>query len=178
MSYASDLPPESRTTAVETGYRAGRPSTRAAMPLWSPLQLLGLIVGIGFAVLGAVALAQTGFNTAHLDLPHQLVWSFPHSPLLGAIELAFGALMVVGSVVPGGARTLLGLLGGVALVFGIVVLATSLPNRLNDWLAVSHRNGWLYVITGAVVLAAAIFSPIVFTESRERRVVRSTTEEY
>jgi hypothetical protein len=86
--------------------------------------------------------------------------------------------MVVGSVVPGGARTLLGLLGGIALVFGIVVLATSMPNRLNDWLAVSHRSGWLYVISGAVVLAAAIFSPVVFTVRRERQVVRSTPDEY
>ena len=126
---------------------------------WSLAQIVGLIVGIGYTALGIAAVVDTGFNTDHLDTPHHMVWGFAHSPLLGAIEIGFGVLMILASLVPGGARVLLAFLGAVAVVFGIVVLAESIPNRLNDWLAVTHRNGWLYLITGAVVMLVALFAP-------------------
>ena len=81
------------------------------MPRWSPLQIIGLIVGIGAGVLGVAAVASTGFDTAHIYTPQHVVGSFPHSPLLGVIEIGFGLLMVIGAVVPGGVRTLVALLG-------------------------------------------------------------------
>jgi hypothetical protein len=154
------------------------PAVRTVMPTWSPAQIVGLVVGIGSAVLGAAALSQTGFDTGHIYTPHQLVWSFPHSPLLGVLEIGFGALVVLGSVIPGGSRAVLGFLGTISLAFGIVVVVQSLPNRLNLWLAVSHRNGWLYVIAGAVLLVSAVFSPIFFGGATRDRVVRRTTAEY
>jgi hypothetical protein len=40
------------------------------------------------------------------------------------------------------------------------VLIQTVPNTLNDWLAVTDRNGWLFLIAGGVVLLAAIFSPV------------------
>jgi Domain of unknown function (DUF4383) len=126
---------------------------------WSPAQIVGLIVGIGYTALGIIAVVDTGFDTDHLDTPQHVVWHLAHSPLLGAIEIAFGVLMILASLVPGGARVLLSFLGAIALIFGIVVLAESVPNRLNDWLAVTHRNGWLYLISGVVVLLSALFSP-------------------
>ena len=143
-----------------------------AMPPWSPLQLVGLVVGIGFGVLGIAAIARTGFDTSHIYTPHDVVWKFPHSPLLAAIEIGFGLLMVLGSVVPAGARAFLGLLGAIELAFGIVVLTESGPNRLNDWLAVTHRSGWLFLITGAVVLVASIVAPVLGGVRRERRIVQ------
>jgi hypothetical protein len=163
------------TSDVDDGYVAEGRTVRATMPRWSPLQIVGLIVGIGAAVLGIAGIASTGFDTAHIYTPQHVVGSFPHSPLLGVIEIGFGLLMVIGSVVPGGVRTLLGLLGAAALAFGLVVLIEAEPNRLNDWLAVTHRNGWLYVIAGAVVLLAAIFAPVFAGTARQRRVVHRTT---
>jgi hypothetical protein len=142
--------------------------SRSRTSAWSPAQIIGLIVGIGFIVLGAAALVKTGFNTSHIDQPHDVVWHFAHSPLLGAIEVAYGVLLVIASVIPGAARGLMAFLGAIAVAFGLVVLIESVPNQLNDWLAVSHRNGWLYVIAGGVVLLAAIFSP-VFGGSLRRR---------
>jgi hypothetical protein len=133
---------------------------RSHTPTWSPAQIIGLIVGIGFIVLGVASLAKTGFDTSHLDQPHDVVWHFAHSPLLGAIETAYGVLLVLASVVPGASRTLMALLGAIGVAFGLVVLIVTEPNKLNDWLAVTNRNGWLYLIAGGVVLLAAIFSPV------------------
>jgi uncharacterized membrane protein len=145
---------------------------RSHTPTWSPAQIIGLIVGIGFIVLGVAALAKTGFDTSHVDRPHDVVWHFAHSPLLGAIEVAYGALLVIASVVPGAARTLMAFLGAVGVAFGLVVLIQSVPNTLNDWLAVTHRNGWLFLIAGGVVLLAAIFSPVFGGSVRREHTTR------
>jgi hypothetical protein len=138
---------------------------------WSPAQIIGLIAGIGMTVLGIAAVARTGFHTDHIYSPHALVWHLPHSPLLGVIEIGFGVLLILASVVPGAARGLMGLLGAIALAFGIVVLVnTSSDNlNLNHTLAVTHRSGWFFVIVGAVVLLAALFSPVFIPRARRRR---------
>src|SRR5262249_13156319 len=101
---------------------------RSHTPTWSPAQIIGLIVGIGFIVLGVAALAKTGFDPSHVDQPHDVVWHFAHSPLLGAIEVAYGALLVIASVVPGASRTLMALLGAIGVAFGLVVLIVTEPN--------------------------------------------------
>jgi hypothetical protein len=147
-------------------------TTDMSTATWSPAQIIGLIAGIGFVALGIAGLARTGFNTAHIYTPHDMVWRLPHSPLLGAIEVGFGALLIIGSLVPGGARPFLGFLGAIALAFGLVVLIEQEPNRLNHWLAVTHRSGWLFGIVGLVVLLGALFAP-VFGSTTHRRVVRS-----
>src|SRR3954447_5658833 len=130
-------------------------STYAEGPAWSPAQIIGLIIGIGFVVLGVVAVNKTGFNTDHIYTPHDDVWRFPHSPLLAVCEIGFGVLVILASVVPGGARFALAFLGAVALVFGIIVLANGWQDNLNHWLAATHRTGWLFTIVGAVLILAA-----------------------
>jgi hypothetical protein len=159
-----------RTVLADDRHRVveGKTST-AVMPAWSPAQFVGLIAGIGFVVLGIAAVARTGFDTAHIYTPQALVWHFPHSPLLGVIEIGFGALLVISSVVPGTMRTLMTLLGAISLAFGLVVLFEEAPNRLNGWLGVTHRSGWLFTIVGVVVVLAALLSP-VFGGGVRRRV--------
>jgi hypothetical protein len=163
---------EDAPASVATEYRARDRRVDVAIPPWSPLQFIGLIAGIGFGVLGIAAVARTGFDTAHIYTPHDVVWKLPHSPLLAVIEIGFGLLLVLGSVVPAGSRGFLGLLGAIALAFGIVVLTESIPNRLNDWLAVTHRNGWLFAITGGVVLLASMVAPVFGGVRHQRRVVQ------
>jgi hypothetical protein len=141
-------------------------TVQTVVPTWSPAQIVGIIVGIGYMVLGFTVLARTGFNTAHIYTPQDTVWGLPHSPLFGLIEIGFGALLLLASVVPGASRTFMAILGAISLAFGIVVLSISPPNRLNHWLGVTHRSGWACAIAGAVVLLAALFSP-VFSMSRQ-----------
>ncbi len=138
---------------------------------WSPAQIVGLIIGIGFTVLGIAAIVRTGFDTAHIYTPHVVVWHLPHSPLFAAIEIAFGVLVILASVVPGGARTPMALLGAIALAFGIVVLVDAGNGNLNHWLAATRRTGWLFVVTGAVLVLAALFSPVFALGSRRDRAV-------
>ncbi len=172
MSRRTDVVTET-SRPTQSDYQVAEGRTREAVtPLWSPLQIVGLIVGIGMGVLGIAAVARTGFDTAHIYTPHDLVWKFPHSPLLGVIEIGFGLVMVLASVVPGGLRALLALLGAISLAFGIVVLIEQTPNRLNDWLAVAHRNGLLFAVSGAVVLLASLWSPVFGGTKREREVAR------
>lgn len=149
----------------------------ASAVAWSPAQIVGAIVGIGFLVLGIVAMTRTGFDTSHLDTPHKLVWSLPHSPLLALSEIVFGALMIVASVVPGGIRTLMALLGVISLVFGILCLVGPTPSSMTRWFAVSqYRSGWFFTIVGAVVVLATIVSPVFLSgTTRTRRVRRVGT---
>lgn len=140
---------------------------------WSPAQIIAVIVGIGFVVLGIAALARTGFNVDDLMNPQKEVLGFRHSPLLGSIEIVFGALLILAGVVPGGARSLMAFLGIVAAVFGALVLVDVAPNRLHRWLGVGEPYGWMVLIVGVVLLAAAFFSPDVAVgrRTRESRVV-------
>jgi hypothetical protein len=164
---------------TSTGVPASEPPARDAVTdrrtivtdahPWSPLQIVGLVIGIGYVVLGIAALVRTGFDTSNIYRPHDVVWKLPHSPLLAVIEIGFGVLVILGSVVPPGLRSLLGLLGAGALAFGIVVVIETVPNRLNDWLAVTHRSGWLFVISGGVLLVAAIVSPVFYMGGERRR---------
>jgi hypothetical protein len=150
-----------------------RPVVKSVGTAWSPAQIIGLIVGIGFTVLGIAAVASTGFDTNHIYTPHNMVWHLPHSPLLAVCEIAFGVLMILASVVPGGLRSLMALLGAISLVFGIVILTNAATNNLRDHFAVTHRSGWLFTIVGAVVLLAALLSPEFTAGTRrhyERRV--------
>jgi hypothetical protein len=135
---------------------------------WSPAQLLALGIGLFFALLGGVALARTGFNLNDVHDPHRVVgWGdWHHTPLLGAIELGFGVLMLLAAAVPGAGRAIMGFLSAVAVGFGIFIVADGMPARLHAWLGVHHANGWLYVVTGAIGLVGAMFSPVVWRRSR------------
>jgi hypothetical protein len=126
-------------------------------------------IGLFFALLGGIALARTGLDLNDVHDPHRVVgWGdWHHTPLLALTELGFGVLMLVAAVVPGGWRTLLGLLSAMAIGFGIFVVADAMPGRLHTWLGAHHANGWLYVTTGAIGLVATMFSPVLW---RRRRV--------
>ena len=157
---------------VADGYEVERGErNRSMLAQWSPAQLVGLICGIGITVLGFVALARTGFNTDNIYSPHALAWRLPHSPLMALIEVGFGVLLILASVVPGGMRSFIALLGAIALSFGIVVVSMTPPDRLNHWLGVEDKNGWFYIVVGGVLLLAGLLSPVVTTRTH-KHVVR------
>ncbi len=161
--------PSQRT---DTAYEAvdDRPAMAAVSPPFSPAQLIALIAGIGFVVLGIAAVAQTGFNTDHIYTPQAKVWGLSHSPLLGLCEIGFGVLMLIAAVVPGGLRELMGLLGAIALAFGLVIFVDAAHDDLNGWLGVTQRNGWFFTIVGAVTLLAALASPVFLPTTRRQHV--------
>lgn len=153
-----------RTTHVEPAETIVRPR------IWSTAQLVALLIGAGFIVLGAVALNGTGFSTSHLYEPFERVWTLGHTPLLAIIEVSFGIAMVIAALRPMAGRALMMLLSIGAIGSGVVILADVWPRRVHHWFGASHRNGWLYVIAGGIGVVAAIFAPTI-ARSR-RRIVR------
>jgi hypothetical protein len=139
---------------------------------WSPAQVVAVVIGAAFVILGIAALARTGIPTDHLDRPQEEIIGFRHSPLLGMIEIGFGALLIVAGVVPGAVRSLMALLGVVAAGFGVILLVDVAPDRLHRWLGVGDPYGWMVLIVGVVLLAAAFFSPdVARNRHRRQRVV-------
>ncbi|HYV59122.1 MAG TPA: hypothetical protein VFA62_03550 [Acidimicrobiia bacterium] len=136
--------------------------------MWSTAQLVALLIGAAFIVLGAVALNRTGFSTSHLYEPFERVWNLGHTPLLAVIELGFGIAMVIAALRPMAGRALMMLLSIGAIGSGVVILIDAWPGRVHHWFGASHRNGWLYVIAGGIGVAAALFAP---TFTRDRRTI-------
>jgi hypothetical protein len=152
---------------IEHHEDAGLSERRVIWAPWSPAQLVALVIGVFYLILGAVTLAKTGLNGDGFTTTHVSALGFGHTPLLGVIDLAFGLLLVMAGAVPGAGRGTMAFIGTLALGFGVVVLAAS--GSLYDSLGVNDANGWLYIITGVVTLVAAIAAPIIF--GSERRTV-------
>jgi hypothetical protein len=147
--------------AVENDRVAAR-RTAVERPPWSPAQLIALVIGIIFTVVGGVALAKTGVHTTgdgmalvHTDTP---LWN--HTAWLAIGEIVFGLMMIGAGVVPGGARGLMTFLGILALAFGIAVLVA--PNDLRT----EDAAGWGFIAAGGISLIAAAISPVFFTGDR------------
>jgi hypothetical protein len=132
---------------------------------WSPAQIVALVLGAAFTILGAMTLAKTGVHGGDQFLhQHVQVAGFHHTPLLGAIELAWGLLMVLAGAVPGAYRSMMTFLGVLALGFGIVTLIQ--PTSFHSYLGVHTGNGWLFLFSGVISLAAAMLSPVIYGRDR------------
>ena len=144
-------------------------------------QIIGLVVGVGFTVLGIAAVARAGVNTDHIYTPQTFVWHLWQNPLMGLIEIAFGVFVVLSSVESGGTRAAQAFFGVVAFAFGLIVVLNVAPNHLFHWVAVTHRNGWLFLVAGLVLAIPALLTPDVVEQRVEgerpanRRVVHTTT---
>ena len=69
---------------------------------WSPAQVVAFVIGAAAVVLGAIALTRTGFHPDRLYDNERSVLSFHHTELLALVEIAFGVLMMVAALSPGG----------------------------------------------------------------------------
>ncbi|MHB8575793.1 MAG: DUF4383 domain-containing protein [Dehalococcoidia bacterium] len=137
---------------------------RVVWAAWSPAQLVALGFGVLYLIMSVAALARTGLSGDSFTTTHTTALGFAHTPLLAVIELVFGLLLIMAGAVPGAGRGTMALLGTLALGFGVVILAAS--TNLYDTLGVDSGNGWLYVITGVVTLAAAIAAPVFLGSDR------------
>ena len=137
-----------------------RDETVRAGAVWNPAQMVALVIGGAAIVFGIVALARTGLDTDHWYTPVDRVLGFPHSPLLAVCEIGFGVLMVLSAIGPAG-RPLMAMLSAIALAFGILIVVDAWASDINRWFGVLDRNGWLYIIVGAVGLVSALMLPTV-----------------
>lgn len=125
---------------------------------WSPAQLIVAAVGVFLAVIGGIALAQTG-GFGDWTGPQTTVLGFGHTPLLAVIEIAVGLLIMTDAVSPWGARSTLVGFGVLFLTFGLIVWIQ--PTALDQWLGVTRETGMLYTALGAGGVLLGTVSPVI-----------------
>lgn len=143
----------------------GRTATTPAVEerptrLWSPSQLVALVLGGAAIAFGVLALIQTGLDLSHLTRAHDSFLGFGHTPLLGVAEIGFGVVMMLAALGPVAGRNIMTLLGAAAVGLGVVVIAGWWSAKMTHWLGVSDRNGWLFIAVGGVAMFAAFFAPV------------------
>src|SRR5436305_14771525 len=96
--------------------------TAVERPPWSPAQLIAVLLGIVFLIVGGISLARTGVDSNNMNAHFTNTPLWHHTAWLAIGELVFGLMMLGAGVVPGAARGMMTFLGMVALAFGIAVL--------------------------------------------------------
>jgi hypothetical protein len=133
---------------------------------WDFGSALAVAAGVALIVIGAIALARTGVNETWYE-PVETVAGMDHTPLLGAIEVGVGVLLVIAGLA--GARMMAAF---VAIVAGVgAVIAAIEPNEVEGELAIEQE--WA---TGlAIAMFVLAFLLIVSRERRhDRRIERRT----
>jgi len=140
---------------------------------WSPAQLVAIVGGIIFLVIGGIALARTGVGGS-LTGTHVTVAGTGQTQLMAYLELIFGALLLAAGSIPGAGRGGMTFLGLISLVFGIIVAAQS--SSFYHSLGIGSGFGVFLIIVGVILVVAAMISPIYWGrdqrwgESRRRMV--------
>jgi len=142
---------------------------------WSPAQLVAIIGGVIFLVLGGIALARTGVGGSSITSTHVHVAGSVQTQLMAYLELVFGALLLAAGSIPGAGRGGMTFLGLISLVFGIIVAAQ--PSSFYAHLGIGSGYGVFLIIVGVVLVVAAMVSPVYWGMDRRygssrRRMVR------
>jgi hypothetical protein len=130
---------------------------------WDTFGFLTAAYGAALAVMGVIALVRTGVDESWYE-PVTEVAGVRQSPLMGAIELAVGAVLVLALLV--GLRMFAAL---VAIAGGVAATVVAIePSRVNPELAI--ERGWAVALAAASLTLGLLL--IATRERRERRVVR------
>jgi hypothetical protein len=156
-----------RDEAVDERYEGARQEQEVVQYRWSPANVLVVLAGVALAALGVVALIRTEINETWYT-PVVAVARINHTPLLAAIEVGVGALLVI-----------LGLLGirmltAFACLAGAVAAAVAAmdPARFETELAI-ERWWAIALAAGGAALAILLMLPRpMVTVDRPPRVRR------
>jgi hypothetical protein len=124
---------------------------------WDLGSALAVAAGIALVVFGVLALVRTGVNSTWYE-PVEQVLGMDHTPLLGAVEIGAGVLLVLAGLA--GARMLAAL---VAAAIGVAATIVAIePDVANPEFAI-ERNWAIALAVGGFVLA------FILVASPERR---------
>lgn len=130
-----------------------RPARRLA-------QAAALAVGLLLVVLGGIVVARTGIHV-HRLATRARVAGLEASTLWGLVELGIGVILVTAGLRPAMVRGPTVFFGVALLAFGVIVIVE--PMSFRDPLNVTTRTGALDLALGAVLLAATVAAPPVFS---------------
>jgi hypothetical protein len=147
---------------------------------WSPAQAVAIIIGAILAIFGGIVLARTGINFSNVNSHHVQVAGMDHTAILGVIELVVGLFLIGTGAIPGGARGGMTFFGVLMLGFGIVMLIinNSPTTTSTRWFGTDDGTGWLFAITGGILLLTAMLSPVVFGTDRQAVARRSAVVQH
>ena len=132
---------------------------------WNMTQVLLIATGIFLTSLGGIALARAGaLGIIDATTPDVAVGPWHRTPLMAAIELGIGLVLVVSAAQRVAPRALYRSAGALALAFGIVLIAQ--PATFDSVLGASRDTGWLYTTIGVGLLALGFGAPLVFERER------------
>jgi hypothetical protein len=131
-----------------------RPARRRRF-VTTPSQVVSAVVGVVLVAFGIFAVARAGLDSP-LDEPTVEVLGLSHTALIGLIEIAVGAVLVL-CAFGIATRALSGLIGLGLLGAGLVLLAE--PGDFVADLNTEPELGWLGVIAGGVLVLSALIAP-------------------
>lgn len=139
---------------------------RSAPVRWDLPALLAAATGVALVVVGVLALVRAGVDGTWYR-PIVEVAGIRHTPLLGAIEIGVGVLLVLAAMA--GARVLAAL---VALAAGVAALVVAIePVAVDRELAI--ETGWAVALAVALLAVGLLILSLGRAgERRERRVER------
>ena len=139
---------------------------RSAPVRWDLPALLAAATGVALIVIGVLALVRSGIDGTWYQ-PVVEVAGISHTPLLGAIEVGVGVLLVLAAMA--GVRVLAAL---VALAAGVAAVVVAIePGAVERELAIETE--WAVALAvGLLAVGLLILSPGREGERRERRVER------
>jgi hypothetical protein len=157
------------TETDEVPYRESQMGTRTTERHRNvaPGQVVSLIAGAVFIVVGVIALVRAGIDGT-LDAPVVDVVGYSHTAWLGIAEIAVGVILVLAGTTVAG-RSLSVLMGTLLAIAGALVLA--IPEDLPEELGVEKDFGWPLLIVGVVVALAALMLPAWQSHTVDRETV-------
>src|SRR5579864_5018409 len=135
---------------------------------WSPAQAIVLGAGLVLVVIGGIALARTGLHFSHIPGTHAQAAGLRHTSLSAVIELGVGVVLLGVGAVPGAARGFMTFFGVLLLGAGLVIAIQ--PSSFRTWFGYDAGNGVFTAIIGAVLLLAAMVSPVIRSERDRHRL--------
>ena len=158
--YDADTHLRSDATVEPTAFEQ-RTERDVVVDRWTPGNVLAALAGAALAVLGIVALTRTEVDSTWYR-PVEQVAGIDHTPLLAAIEIGVGALLVILALA--GSRSLLAF---VCLAVAIAAAVAAVDPELVDRELAIDRS-WAIVLAASAG-ALAVLSMLPWPERVERR---------
>ncbi|MBT8207313.1 MAG: hypothetical protein HKN07_12095 [Acidimicrobiia bacterium] len=155
------IPTQEHQSAVPSGSPLPIATELVRTYRWSPTQLVVLALGVIWTALAGIALARAGaVGITGVLSPEVAVALWTRTPILAAIELVLGLVLLVAAAQRLVPKTAYRIIGGVATAFGIVLIGA--PEFFQTTIGAGRSSGWLYAAFGVVMLIVGFTSPIIF----------------
>ncbi len=141
--------------------------TRERSWVMAPGQVVSLIAGAGFIVVGVLALIRAELDGS-LSEPVVEVMGYTHTAWLGIAEIGVGLLLVLAGSSAAG-RSVSVFMGAALIIAGILVRAE--PGSMPDELGIEEAYGWPLIIVGAIVALAALLLPTWYSHRVDQDAV-------